>query len=369
MQPRIKNNLSAYQRDTYTDKSSLQLDMAQPYLDCSLGVNPYGCPPGVLGNAVPVPELITSYPASDPDFIRQIRNYWQSVAPLQEDNIQLEAGTFGVIERLNKLFIDTDSIVLGYCPQFSDYMQDVTACGGRYEYVSLKPENNYRFIAGDLLAALHPRYKLVYLDNPNNPTGQVIPLDEIESIVQEAETMGIAVLVDEAYGDYMPRENSAIALVPEYNNLFVARSFTKGFGLAGLRAGYVVMSLNLLKYYSLVAHPFPVNALGQYYAKIALQDENFLAECRARIRNNKEQIRKACSKFRILATDPATPICTLVHPRAEVDLQALFLNNHILTTSGRHFVGLGQSAVRIRIPGDGIDHLITTIKTIEEQTT
>lgn len=366
MYPTIRKSLTLYQRETYTDHSSIQLDSTKAYLDCSLGINPYGCSPQVLHSPPPPQELFTSYPAASSDFIRQILAYWHGIADLEECHIQLEAGTFGVIERLHKLILDEDSSVLGYCPQFSDYRQDVLIHGAKYDYISLDPEQNFKFDAVKLGEAIDPKYKLLYLDNPNNPTGQVIPLSEIEYLVGRAQDLGVTVLVDEAYGDYMPKENSALALIPHYNNLYVAKSFTKGFGLAGLRVGYVAMSEELLAAYSLVAHPFPVNALGQYYANLALQDEAFLQECRQKNLAQKERIRAACNKLQLLVTDPETPILTLVHPDKDTDLAALFLKHHVLTTSARHFTNLGPAGVRIRLPGDDFDRLLGIIEDIEE---
>lgn len=365
MQPRIKENLLYYQRDTYTKQTSLQLEADRTYLDCALGTNPYGCSQHILQNANLPQELFTSYPTPATSFIQKIIEYWHDIAILSEANIQLEVGTFGVIERLNKLFIDKKSVVLGYCPQFSDYSEDVLCCGGNYEYLSLLPENNYRFNVAEFVATLNPRFKLIYLDNPNNPTGQVIPLQEIETVVKTAESLGIVVLVDEAYGEFMDKNSSAIALIPKYRNLFVARSFTKGFGLAGLRVGYVVMPRNLLESYSLVAHPFPVNALGQYYAELALEDPGFLEHCRLNIAQTKQAILANVSKLIVPTTHPSTPIMTLIHPEPSINLYQEFLQRYVITTSGEHFHGLGQNAVRLRVPQGQDQFLIKLINDIE----
>ena len=82
---------------------------------------------------------------------------------------------------------------------------------------------------------------VIYLDNPNNPTGKIIPLEEIEEVVKKAAELDIAVIVDEVYGDFMSKENSSISLINQYDNLLIVRSFSKGFGLAGLRIGYVIL--------------------------------------------------------------------------------------------------------------------------------
>lgn len=367
MEPKIKKHLLDYQRDTYTNQDMLNLEQGVEYLDCSLGTNPYGCSTTLLNHKVPLEiNQMVSYPARSRAFIQGLIDFWQDKVNLYEDNIQLEVGTFGVIERLNKLFVDDKCRVLGYCPQFSDYMQDVICCGGTFEYVSLKPQANFRFDGEEVIKALSTEHNLLYIDNPNNPTGQVIPIAVIERIVGEAEKKGISVLIDEAYGDYMERGDSAVTLVPKYNNLFVARSFTKGFGLAGLRVGYVVMSQNLLKAYSKVAHPFPVNSLGQYFAELALQDLDFLEDCKKRIRKTKSNLMKTVSKLRVLETDPNIPIFAIQHPNPEIDLFKEFLDHYVITTSGEHFVGLGKNFVRLRIPLGKDQELEDVIRKLEE---
>lgn len=347
----IKKHLSSYDRDTYTSREALQLEEGKSYLDCALGTNPYGCSNLLLNNPPFLEQdLLVNYPQANKDFIAEIIKYWQDITPLRAINIRLEAGTFGVIERLHKLFVDENSSVLGYCPQFSDYMQDVACCGGTYTYVSLKKEHNYRFNAEELISALQPALSLVYLDNPNNPTGQVIPLTDIQSVVKAAEKLGVCVLVDEAYGDFMAKENSAVSLVTRCENIFVARSFTKGFGLAGLRVGYVVMSEALEPLFAKVAHPFPVNAAGQIYARLALQDKDFIEECKTKFRACKTAIMASCHRLIIPETDPCTPIVTLMHPDPDINLFAEFLQQHVLTTAGDHFVNLGPNSVRLRLP-------------------
>lgn len=350
MQPRIRDSLRNYLRDTYTRQNLPERETTRSYLDCALGINPYSCSQDILEGPAPPKELFCSYPAPDPGFINKIIDYWQDVALLSPDNIQLEVGTFGVIERLHKLFIDENSIVLGYSPQFSDYIQDVRCCGGVYEHIALKAENGYSFSCSEFVSAISSRYKLIYLDNPNNPTGQVIPLWQIEEVVKAAYDFGAVVLVDEAYGDFMDKEASAIALTGKYSNVIAARSFTKGFGLAGLRVGYAVMPKELLKPYSLVAHPFPVTSLSQYYAGLALQDPGFLQKCRKNIANTKAAISKSVRSMVIPATHPSTPILTLIHPNPEIDLYTEFIKRQVITTSGEHFPGLGANAVRLRVP-------------------
>ena len=124
---------------------------------------------------------------------------------------------------------------------------DVTMSGGIFESYKLKPENNYKFIASEFIDLINDDLKLIYLDNPNNPTGQIIPLEAIEKVLKVALDKNIVVIVDEAYGDYMNENNSAVNLVPKYENLIVTKTFSKAYGLAGLRGGYIIQNEDLTK--------------------------------------------------------------------------------------------------------------------------
>ena len=114
------------------------------------------------------------------------------------------------------------------------------------------------------------------MDNPNNPTGQCIPLEQIEYIVREAAKDNICVLVDEAYGEYMRSENSAITLIKTYDNLIVLRTFSKGFGLAGLRLGYLVARPEIIEEMKKLTSPYDGNTLARRICAQVLKEADFL---------------------------------------------------------------------------------------------
>ena len=130
------------------------------------------------------------------------------------------------LEKINKFVIREGSKVLGYALQFSEYITEVRVMGGFYEYMSLKKEEDFEFNYDEFIEKINDSYTLVYIDNPNNPTGQVISLDVIEEVTKKALEEEVIVVVDEAYGDFMDIKNSAVNL--EYPNLIVVRSFSKG---------------------------------------------------------------------------------------------------------------------------------------------
>ncbi|GAH77883.1 unnamed protein product, partial [marine sediment metagenome] len=167
---------------------------------------------------------IYHYPDPFHEGLRQAAiQFWADFSDLKGEQIQIASGAMAVLERLNKIFIEKGSTVLGYSPQFTEYVTEIEASGGRYEAVVLKPEENFEFNTQRLLKMMSRKHCLVYLDNPNNPTGQVIGLEKVEEIILETGKKGIVVIIDEAFGDYWGRENSAIKLVNKYQNLIVVR--------------------------------------------------------------------------------------------------------------------------------------------------
>jgi len=324
------------------------------FLDCSLGTNPCGVSSRVLEIAREYDwSKVWRYP--DPtyrDLARQICMLWVGHADLKLEQIQVGHGAAAILEALNKMFVGPESKVLGYSPQFTEYVTEVEACGGKYKAVVLNPEEDFKFYVERLLARIGEEYCLIYIDNPNNPTGQVIDLEEIEKVIQQAKTKDVTVVIDEAYGDYIGRESSAVNLINKYNNLVVVRSFSKGFGLAGLRLGYGVFSPELSRYYQKINLPFSVSSVGCYLAREALLDQEFINDCRVTVRKAKEKLIQGLKGkgYFISETWESCPIFVLGHKDKGINLREELLNKGILTVAGTKFRDLGNNYVRVNIP-------------------
>lgn len=336
--------------------------------DCSLGTNPFGCSPAVeqAVKSVSLSEL-SGYPPFPYIMLRkQISEYWRGIVDVPVDCIRLGNGAIGILNQLNMLFIGPHSRVLGYCPQFSDYMNNVFGYGGVFEYYSLPKEKRYAFDCEAFLSQLDSCHVAAYLDNPNNPTGQVIPVEQIREIVRHAQQMNVCVIVDEAYGEFMPAANSAVTLLNEFENMIVVRSFSKGFGMAGLRAGYFVASKRLMEYYQQVEIPFSINAFAHAAISAALGDRVFIEESARRVGAVKTELIQACKKLVCAVTGAQTSIMVLEHPDETADLYALFLRHGVLTEAGDGFMNLNRSAVRMRMPTEA-QALAAIIRDVENE--
>lgn len=368
---RLKQNIKSFKPEGYVKESPEQdaCSSNEPELiDCSLGVNPYGYSDMVdilfrdnLQNCD-----VSSYPLYPyPDLKKAIVSFWKGYCTVSSRNIRFGCGSVDVLRNINRAFIDKGTKVLGLAPTFTTFPSDVELCGGIFDYELLSENEDFRFDIEKFLSRINPEYSLIYIDNPNNPTGQVIPLSDIKRIVEKAIENDICVLVDEAYGDFMDLENSAVNLVSSFENLMVSRTFSKGFGLAGLRIGYVVSGEYLSEIISKVDTPFTVSSIGQLAAIVALTDYNFIAESMLKICRAKKRVVDNLRILKALHTDFEVPIMTLCHPDKEVDLHKMFMASCVLTESGDDFQGLGKNYVRMRVPKD-TERLIGIINNIEE---
>jgi len=336
------------------------------WIDCSLGINPFGSPVGVVEAMAEFgADIINHYPHGDAKLKKAIIEYWRGQALLEEGQIELACGSMDAITKINKMFIDKGSAVLGHSPQFPDFGMDVEGMGGIYETVDMS-EGNGKFDGESFIGAIEDRHAFCYIDNPNNPTGQIIPLEVILKIAKKAQSLGVCLVVDEAYGDFMEKDNSAVNLLDGLDNIIVLKSFSKGFGMAGMRIGYATGPMKLMEIYRKISIPFCITGIATVLAVEALKNKEFLSESRKKIAKTKEKIIESMEKIGNLETSLSVPIMTLTHPDKKVDLYSELLKVQVLSVSGDNFEGLGKNSVRFRI-GNNADLLLDRLKHVEKK--
>lgn len=161
---------------------------------------------------------------------------------------------------------------------FVVYSLAVTICGGRLVEV---PAVDYGADLDALLASVDDRTAIVFLANPNNPTGTWVDETALTTFL-DALPEHVWMVLDEAYFEYvdLPGYPDGVALLGRYPNLIVTRTFSKIYGLAGLRVGYTVSSVEAADLLNRVREPFNVNSLGQAGAVAALADDGYVRESR-----------------------------------------------------------------------------------------
>ncbi|MBW1797799.1 MAG: histidinol-phosphate transaminase [Deltaproteobacteria bacterium] len=191
------------------------------------------------------------------------------------EQIVLGNGSNELIELIVRTFLSPAEHVVQAFPTFLVYEKIVKGAGGRITSV---PLSNFRIDLNRMAEAITPETKVVFICNPNNPTGSVLSMDDMRNFMERIPD-DIIVALDEAYIEFVSDENAAngLDLLSDYPLLFVLRTFSKVYGLAGLRIGYGFASEKLVDYINRIRQPFNAGTLAQAAATAALEDVEFVS--------------------------------------------------------------------------------------------
>lgn len=190
------------------------------------------------------------------------------------DNLLFGNGSNEVLEIIGRTFYEPGDEIVFSEYAFIVYKLVAQALGAIYHEV---PSKNLGHDLETMLNYIHPKTKIVYLANPNNPTGTMFTKKEFTSFMDRVPETTLVVL-DEAYSEYVDDKEypDGLKYLKKYRNLIVVRTFSKIYGLAGLRIGYACGDKELISYMNRVREPFNVNTLAQFAALGAIDDEEHI---------------------------------------------------------------------------------------------
>jgi histidinol-phosphate aminotransferase len=177
-------------------------------------------------------------------------------------------------------------------PAFEIFRFDTAAAGGRV--VPVMPNPDFSFAEEAVLSAITTRTRVVFLTNPNNPTGVPVPFEAIRAIARRVPKEAI-VFVDEAYAEFAGR--SFIPELPQYPNVIVGRTFSKAFGLAGLRAGALIGASDTLDPARYVIPVYSLNIAAVVALQAALDDTGYVQEYLRQVKESKAWLYSACDRL------------------------------------------------------------------------
>jgi histidinol-phosphate aminotransferase len=356
----IKDSLG---RDTYLNHYA--------EIDCSIGSSPYGHSSEV-DRAIRSLDLksLSSYQDMyfDPNLMSEILKKWGK-HNVDKSEIFFGHGIFNLIERILYKLLDTSDGMLGYGPQFNEIPSEIKLAGGSYTPIPMT--SDFRFPFEGIMKELEKdnAYSLIFIDNPNNPTGQITELSKLEKIIAAAEKKGICVIIDEAYGEFMEDENSAFTILSKYSNLIVTRSFSKAYGLASMRVGYCGVSEDIVPYFRKIDVPFEPTLVSSVGATKAFSDHTFLNNVVEKVKIEKEIIIKGLEKLGISVLPTNNSVSILCIHKEGVNLVELFKKCGIKVVSGQSFNNtnsiMDDSFARLRMPGSEVK-CIEIINRLEE---
>lgn len=199
------------------------------------------------------------------------------------NQITLGNGSNDVLELLARTFVDASHEVIFAQHAFVVYPLVTQAIGATGVAV---PAKDYGHDLPAMLKAITPKTRMIFIANPNNPTGTFLTTEALAEFIAQVPS-NVLVVLDEAYYEYVDEAERApsVEWVAKYPNLIVSRTFSKAYGLAGLRAGYAISHPEIADLMNRIRQPFNMNSLSLRAAEVVLDDEAYLAES---IRVNKQ---------------------------------------------------------------------------------
>ncbi len=184
-------------------------------------------------------------------------------------------GSNDILELAARAFLTSDCETVYSQHAFAVYPLVTQATGAKGVVV---PAQNFGHDLQGMLAAISAKTRIIFVANPNNPTGTLLGKDELLAFLRKVPEH-ILVVLDEAYDEYLSaaHKSEAIGWLAEFNNLIISRTFSKAYGLAGLRIGFGLAHPNIADMMNRVRQPFNVNSIAQAAAVATLADDDFVA--------------------------------------------------------------------------------------------
>ena len=244
-------------------------------------------------------------------------------------------------------------------PAFDMYAACADALGGRVVEVPLDP--GFTFPLSKVVSALSPRTRVVWLTNPNNPTGQVIPRDAIAAIAEAAPQALVA--VDEAYADFAGETLLDGGALDAHRNLVVGRTFAKAYGLAGLRAGALVAHPDTLAPLRRIVPPYSLNACCAVALPAAMADTGYHAWYLEQARESKALLYAAFERLALEYWPSAANFVLVRVPREVPAVIAALAARGVFVRNKSHDAGCGGC---IRVTAGIVDDTRAFIAAFEE---
>jgi len=270
-------------KENYTINHSTRLK----YIRLDMNENNWGPSPGILDVIHNLKsEDISVYPEKD-----KLLNMLARKLKIRVENILLGNGSDELIDLITRNYVTEDSHVILPIPTFS--MFEICFDKKTSEVHKILYENNFSYPTENVIAAVKDQTSIIVAVSPNNPTGTILPRKQLIRIIESAPQA--TVILDEAYAEFAGESN--LDLIKSYPNFIVLRTFSKGYGLAGLRLGYAVSdqkNIDLIKQYQM---PFSINSIALKVAVATIKTTSLLSEMMRKANHEKQELISALHRL------------------------------------------------------------------------
>ena len=324
-------------------------------IDFSASINPLGISPRALKALEQAFNRLDHYPDPQSTVLKEQLSVYHHLTP---QCLLVGNGSIELIYLLSRALKPKKVLIVS--PTFSEYERACRLSGAKVDHLWLRARDGFRVKVDAVVKKTHKGMDMLFLCNPNNPTGQLLTREEIRWLLKRLADSSTLVVLDEAFIDYQPEQSLLASALggPDsagmnHPNLVVLRSFTKFFALSGLRVGYLVARPGLIERLQAAKEPWSVNTLAQIAAGESLQDTIYVKESLRFMEMERARFISALSSipgFLILPSHANFVLIRIVNQAISVQslYESLVLEG-LLVRDCESFRGLGPGYLRVAI--------------------
>ena len=346
------------------DVYSARQKMKQEPLDFSANINPMGMPPGAVRAAADALQQCTQYP--DP-LCRELRAALAAYEGIPAEQIVCGNGAADLIFRIVAATHPRRALLLE--PTFAEYEQALRAMDCSIAYFPLQESEGF-VLPEAFLQQLTPEINLLFLCNPNNPTGRTVSPALLQEIWKRCEEAGILLVVDECFNEFLehPEQNTLKGVLKTGANSVILKAFTKSFAMPGLRLGYGLCGNgDLAERIFSCGQPWGVSIPAQAAGVAALQEQGYLERMRRLIQTERRWLSENLARLG-LCVFPSEANYILFRTETEIPLRERMEQHSVLIRACGNYRGLDNRYYRIAVRGHGEnERLIAALKCALEE--
>lgn len=346
------------------DVYSARQKMKQEPLDFSANINPMGMPPGAVRAAADALQQCTQYP--DP-LCRELRAALAAYEGIPAEQIVCGNGAADLIFRIVAATHPQRALLLE--PTFAEYEQALRSMDCSIAYFPLQESEGF-VLPEAFLQQLTPEINLLFLCNPNNPTGRTVSPALLQEIWKRCEEAGILLVVDECFNEFLehPEQNTLKGVLKTGANAVILKAFTKSFAMPGLRLGYGLCGNgDLAERIFSCGQPWGVSIPAQAAGVAALQEQGYLERMRRLIQTERRWLSENLARLG-LCVFPSEANYILFRTETEIPLRERMEQHSVLIRACGNYRGLDDRYYRIAVRGHGEnERLIAALKCALEE--
>ena len=312
-------------------------------VDFSSNINPAGMPVSVKSALKKGLNKIENYPdLHSSELISGLKKY----TGLSKSNLIVGNGAIEIIYNFCSAFLSKKHVLISV-PTFGEYEAAAKLVDCKITF--FKTMNLSESL--DSFISKIPTNGCVFVCNPNNPTGTILSKKQLAKIILSAKRKSCLVFVDECFIELVPQSNQSILnLVKRYDNLFVLRSLTKSFALAGIRIGYAGSSKEIISILHKIKIPWSVNALAQEAGITAIKNKTHLTNSKSIIKIESDFLKNKISDLPgFECFDSSTNFILIKTKKESTEIQKKLLKHKVLIRDCKNFRGLNNHYIRIAV--------------------